>query len=304
MNLISGPQGHSQKASSGAGFPSAAKAGVNALLQSWRSLCIGAIHANAASSLERLLPGTPEGVDLKAEVSKMLLDACAIADAHVVKILLRHGANPEAVYRNRSMRVLHIAAGSGKALVCQALMESGADLHCRDQDGHTPLMLACAGGHVQAAEALLEAGADLDDCDLAGKSPIQMAEATGGIWIQMALIAYGASTRQIDSAALKTLKPAYAAARVGMTQQLIRLLEQGAPAHEQRYKLSVVEEAAQAGHEETAAAAQSWLVRQRLNEMMSRAAAMPKDRPDAAETATTPRDRSPDPGDQEQPPLF
>jgi ankyrin repeat protein len=55
---------------------------------------------------------------------------------------------------------LHVAAARGQTGVARTLLDLGADLHARDQEGHTPLLLAARERRIETLWALKEAGAD------------------------------------------------------------------------------------------------------------------------------------------------
>jgi hypothetical protein len=56
------------------------------------------------------------------------------------------------------------------------LLSRGAGVNVRDNDGVTPLILACDAGHLAAATLLLDAGADLALLDNVGDSALRCAE--------------------------------------------------------------------------------------------------------------------------------
>jgi hypothetical protein len=55
-----------------------------------------------------------------------------------------------------------------------ALIDQGADLHAKNNNGNTPLLLACKNGHAEVVEALLEKGADLQAEDSDGWTPLYL----------------------------------------------------------------------------------------------------------------------------------
>jgi ankyrin repeat protein len=57
---------------------------------------------------------------------------------------------------------LHFAARSGWVDVCRALIEYGADLNTRDEEGWTALHKAARNGHVETVALLIEHGAELE----------------------------------------------------------------------------------------------------------------------------------------------
>jgi hypothetical protein len=70
---------------------------------------------------------------------------------------------------------LQIAAESGNALLATKLLDRGASVNARDEDGRTPLMLAVAQGRLEIVRLLLQRGADPNAADYSGKTPLQLA---------------------------------------------------------------------------------------------------------------------------------
>jgi uncharacterized protein len=80
-----------------------------------------------------------------------------------VKILLDAGADVNAQSRNTmKVRPIHAASAAGQIEVAQALVERGADLNARQQDGFTALHEAAGSGKLEFARLFLDHGADLN----------------------------------------------------------------------------------------------------------------------------------------------
>ena len=62
-----------------------------------------------------------------------------------------------------------------------------------ENDGQTPLFIACATGHVDAARLLLDRGADVHTADSANTTPLHMACYKGHIEIVQLLLNNGAT---------------------------------------------------------------------------------------------------------------
>ena len=78
-----------------------------------------------------------------------------------VKALIEAGADLNAK-ENDGWTALHLAACNGKLDCVKALIEAGADLNAKDNDGWTALHLAARYGKLDCVKALIEAGADLN----------------------------------------------------------------------------------------------------------------------------------------------
>jgi ankyrin repeat protein len=80
-----------------------------------------------------------------------------------VSLMLERGADPAAVSEN-AMRVmpLHSAAAARSFEASRMLLDAGAPVDAKQQDGFTPLLAAAHAGDVPLARLFLERGADLD----------------------------------------------------------------------------------------------------------------------------------------------
>lgn len=67
--------------------------------------------------------------------------ACQMTMGGVVEDLLARGANPNAVATKTGRTPMHLAAKNVDIDIMVALIERGADIHCPDKDGITPLQL-------------------------------------------------------------------------------------------------------------------------------------------------------------------
>jgi ankyrin repeat protein len=56
------------------------------------------------------------------------------------------------------MTPLHVAAWKGHIAVARALVDRGADLGLRDEEGQTPFEQAASSGHAELAESLRSRG--------------------------------------------------------------------------------------------------------------------------------------------------
>ena len=76
-------------------------------------------------------------------------------------------------------RSLIAAAATGERDEVQSLLDRGADVHARNDDGQTPLFLAAASGHSSLVETLLDAGSSADGRDERGNTALMAAAVIG-----------------------------------------------------------------------------------------------------------------------------
>jgi len=141
--------------------------------------------------------------DKQGETALML--AAANDHADIVKLLLKKNADPniqdlsgwsalmKAVYQGDTAsvealvaqshqevnRALLVAALTGHKEVVKVLLDNGAEVDTRADDGRTPLMLAAARGDNDLVAALLAAGADPTLVDKSGATGAALASAKG-----------------------------------------------------------------------------------------------------------------------------
>ena len=117
-----------------------------------------------------------------------------VGDAEMADIIIRAGANIEALTRMGDYTALHIAAEAGNGPVVKALLEAGADFQKRTSvGGAQPLHYASEAGSVEAVRALLDQGADIDARQTAwGQTPLIFAASKNRVEVLELLIERGA----------------------------------------------------------------------------------------------------------------
>ncbi|MGO9471030.1 MAG: ankyrin repeat domain-containing protein [Isosphaeraceae bacterium] len=94
----------------------------------------------------------------------------------MVNLLLRHGADPNAVSRNRMvLRPMHSAAASRSVGIVETLLAHGAEVNATQHGGWTPLHAAVASGDGPLVKLLLAHGADPNLGNDDGKSALDLA---------------------------------------------------------------------------------------------------------------------------------
>src|SRR2546421_492784 len=86
--------------------------------------------------------------------------------------------------------LLHAAATGDRAAV-EKLLEQGAHVNTRDDEGASPLMRAAGAGHAAAAQLLLARGADVQLTDRSGNTALILAGRAGHPEIVRLLTAAG-----------------------------------------------------------------------------------------------------------------
>ena len=94
-----------------------------------------------------------------------------------------------------SSRDIFYYASTGEVARVKALLDAGAEVNARGDDGGTVLHWACDRGHAALVEALLDRGAEIDAQDDDGMTPLAMAGCCEHDDIAMLLIKRGADPR-------------------------------------------------------------------------------------------------------------
>jgi len=128
----------------------------------------------------RLLPITERGLltvvnklstITRRNFSKVNMSLNHLPRERVIQRLLEKGADVEC-RSNDGQTPLWWAAEKGYEAVVKLLLEKGAHVESRDNDGNTPLLSAAWGGHEAAVKLLLEKGADMEFKDNSGYTPL------------------------------------------------------------------------------------------------------------------------------------
>lgn len=129
----------------------------------------------------------------------------------LVGLLLKHGANVNAVDRN-GMTPLHLAASRGLPEQAKLLLDAGANIDARDMRGFTPLLTAAGRGycwvplstgrgvvsHADVVKVLIEGGADVNCRDPYGCTPLHRACVQDPPEVVRLLLEAGADPRAVD----------------------------------------------------------------------------------------------------------
>ena len=112
--------------------------------------------------------------------------------------LLNQGADVHAK-NNDGWTSLHWAARNDASSMAAVLLESGADVHAKNNDGWTSLYIAARNDASSVAGLLLKAGADVHAKDDYGKMPLHAAAAHNAAAVAAVLLKQGADVHAKDN---------------------------------------------------------------------------------------------------------
>src|SRR5262249_20092001 len=110
----------------------------------------------------------------------------------VVNALLARGAAVNAKQNSKGQNALMWAASERHLDVVKALVEHGADIGAKTQQGFTALMFAARAGDIDIARFLLSKGGSIDESAPDGSTPILIAAVRGHVDLAKFLLQNGA----------------------------------------------------------------------------------------------------------------
>lgn len=125
--------------------------------------------------------------------------AAARGHAHVVRLLVQHGADVSSV-NGLLQTPLHAAAAGGSSESMHVLLGAGGDVMARDNAGRAPLHVAASLGHPSAVSTLVEGGADTEaTTTISGRTALHEACASLRPETVKQLLDRGASEMAVDT---------------------------------------------------------------------------------------------------------
>lgn len=120
------------------------------------------------------LPTNPSQEELGIRANQALFDACQLGRRGFVTALLDMGASVHARNEDGDTPLIY-AAVQGNAEVVKLLVAAGADVDAQNPHGITALMEAAFWGNLEVVELLIRHGARLKCQDRAGRTALQWA---------------------------------------------------------------------------------------------------------------------------------
>ena len=131
------------------------------------------------------------------KLNKELLEVCLQEKRDRAAVLIERGADVNAKNEDGNTALL-LACGYGihrdeaRTEMVELLIEKGADIEAKDRNGRTPLMIACQQGYTNVAKLLIEKGADIEARKGNGETALMVACMYGRADVAQMLIEKGA----------------------------------------------------------------------------------------------------------------
>jgi ankyrin repeat protein len=140
---------------------------------------VKAAHDGDLNEVKRLFALNPDIINEKdREHDTAIMKACRNCNAiDVVTFLLENGANiNDKEYRDLiDQTPLIIAAFNGCTDIVRMLIDAGADIHHRNDQGENALISAAQEGNIDVVKVLLNAGADVNQPNADGETALSLA---------------------------------------------------------------------------------------------------------------------------------
>lgn len=130
--------------------------------------------------LDKGLDPNPHAPRYESAIKGSLTGASSDSRLAVIKLLLAHGARPDAMkgkYRDETSTALMLAADNDDGRITTALLDAGANPESRDKDGKSAMEHAINYGKLDVVAALISGGAKPDSIDPKGNTALHYAAA-------------------------------------------------------------------------------------------------------------------------------
>jgi ankyrin repeat protein len=154
---------------------------------------LSAVDRQDEKGVAKLLENSPE-LDVNYRTPRMgqsaLVSAASMGNVEIVRLLLRHGADPS-ITTESDQTALMLAAHYGHVEIVNVLIAAGADVNVAESRyGYTPLASAARKGQTAVVLVLLDARADTQKRTSDGRTALQLASQYNRQSVVRALQAY------------------------------------------------------------------------------------------------------------------
>lgn len=163
------------------------------------------------------LPPSQSVKKSKYNASDLLYSGCVRGDLDLVIRELENGANPNGVPKSIPEIPIVGASREGRLEVVKILLKHGANPYLGDLGGATALHMAAWKGHLRVVEFFVSEGLNVDVCDKDNSTPLMFAVSEGNRRVVEWLIKKGANPEKVT---LQGFKSIHWAAYRGQTQMV------------------------------------------------------------------------------------
>jgi ankyrin repeat protein len=204
--------------------------GYNALTRAARLKRKNAKKYLKSKGCERQIIDSPKKKSKKRVVKRNLISAATAQDMNLVRELLVHDRDPNAVDPASGKTALLIAVAQGNREMVRELLDHGADPNlCNKNTDFSPLMIASRDGYSSLARDLLVAGADPNHRGHAGFTPLFLAVQKENEEIAGFIVLFGADIDAKDSKGRTVLDVVKRKSKIGEILQSYQSIEDDPP---------------------------------------------------------------------------
>jgi ankyrin repeat protein len=154
-------------------------------------------NGNAAIA-DRLIAAGADPNEVSLDGQTALMTAAASGNPEVVRLLLKRGADANAIEPSRGQTALMWASAEGNSSAAGELIEFGAHVGTKSRSGFTPLLFAVRNAHMETVKTLLKHGANVNDVAPDGTNALNMAVVNAYYELASALLDAGADPNMPD----------------------------------------------------------------------------------------------------------
>jgi ankyrin repeat protein len=159
---------------------------------------VSGVRLGSLDEAIQTLSGDAEVKDIDGSGMTALMEASLRNRAMMVRLLLKNGADAEAVENSLGCNALTFACLSGSFEAVRILLDHGGNVNAQDRFSRTALMAAAATGNIGAVLLLMANGADAHLESKFGTSAADLAAIEGHTEILALLLPSTASARILE----------------------------------------------------------------------------------------------------------